>query len=161
MFITFLPCRLLLFHLVASRQCASHICVPRLISTYSPSLFATFLSPCVPFSTPALVDWAGDLRHDLCSGGARLRAHGDHKQLSHSDKVMDREKSKMHVTIGDFISSERVLHWDREGLPCRNNTEAEWKSECAPSPWRFIAAKVHSEQYNNRICNTTSVLLYC
>lgn len=44
--------------------------------------------PLIPLP-PALVDWAGDLCHDLCGGGARLRAHGDHKQLPHSDKVMD------------------------------------------------------------------------
>lgn len=143
-YILALPCRLRLFHLVASRQCSSHVCVPLLISTPSPWLCAALLSSFLPFSAPALVDWARDLRHDLCGGGARLRAHGDHKQLSHSDEVMDHTKSEMHVTIGDFIYSEWALHWDREGLPCRNNAEAARKLESAPSPWRFIAAE-HSQ----------------
>lgn len=51
------------------------------------------LPPCLPSLPspllPALVDWAGDLCHDLCGSSARLWAHRDHKQLPHSDKVMD------------------------------------------------------------------------
>lgn len=66
------------------------------LNTVHPSVYISYYPPfpascsliLLP-SPPALVDWAWDLCHDLCGGGARLRAHWDHKQLPHSDKVMD------------------------------------------------------------------------
>ena len=82
---------------------------------------------------PALVDWAWDLCHDLCGGGARLRAHGDHKQLPHSDKVMNHKiKNAWHRLARSMFSfTGRWLalqwHWDR--LQCCNNTQAGGPNE--------------------------------
>lgn len=62
---------------------------------------------------PALVDWAWDLRHDLCSGSARLRAHWDHKQLPHPDKVMDNKKVTWLTQSGNSFSA-KWLYTDTE-----------------------------------------------
>lgn len=116
-------------------------------------LISTF--PMLPLTTPlpssssspsplplptALVDWAWDLCHDLCGSGARLRAHGDHKQLPHSDKVMDHKNQKCMAparSINVFIYSKGASHWHWDGLQCSNNTEAGRESKWAPCPWEL------------------------
>lgn len=95
-FITFLSCYcqcLYLFHFVASPP-------------QHPSLFIWSSYPLLSFPLPpALVDWARDLCHDLRSGGARLWAHRDYKQLPHSDKVMDHKiKNAWHWPTQSLLS---------------------------------------------------------
>lgn len=75
---------------------------------------------------PALVDGARDLCHDFCGSSARLRAHRDHKQLPHSDKVMDHKiKNAWHwLTRSMFSFQARGLYTHTDGLQCSNNIGA-------------------------------------